>query len=338
VTDETPHPDRELEPISILAEIGRIITSTPTIEEIYHLFAEQVDRILPFDRIVVNIVRKGTGRISVQFVSGLPVDGRRPGDEFPFAGSATALAVEARRGILIPTLTDEEIATRMPIHLPIRRAGIKTTLLAPLIARGNAFGALVLMSATPGRYSARDIPTAENVAAQISGAVANALLLAEHRRMAEALRKSEFSLRSIFSVAPIGIGAVSPERILTQVNDRLCRMVGRPREGLLGRSSRLLYPEEGDFDYVGRAKYDQIHKSGSGTVETRWQHADGRVIDILLSSTPLDPADASKGVTFTALDITERKRSEQERRTLEARLRQAQKDGGHRHPCGRHRA
>ncbi|RPJ70904.1 MAG: response regulator, partial [Desulfobacteraceae bacterium] len=55
------------------------------------------------------------------------------------------------------------------------------------------------------------------------------------------------------------------------------------------------------------------------------QTADGRLIDVLLSSTPLDPGDASKGTTFTALDITERKRSEAERHALETRLRHAQK-------------
>ncbi len=323
--EEAEDPNRLHERNAILAEIGRIITSTPTIEEVYHLFAQQVSRILPFDRIAINIVRKGTGRVSSQFVAGLPVEGRHPGDEFPLAGSATAMAVESRRGILIPTLADEEIATRLPVHLPVRRAGIKTTLLAPLIARGEAFGALLLMSATPDQYAEQDIPTAETVAAQISGAVANALLLAEHRRMTNALRESEASLRSIFSVAPIGIGVVSAERTLTQVNDRICRMVGRSRAELLGRSARILYPDEGDFDYVGRVKYAQIRESGSGTVETRWQTADGRVIDVLLSSTPLDPGDASKGTTFTALDITERKRSEAERRALESRLRHAQK-------------
>ncbi|MCU0539536.1 MAG: ATP-binding protein [Desulfobacterales bacterium] len=322
---KTVEPDRANARDAILAEISRIITSTPTIEEVYPLFARQVGRILPFDRIAINIVRKGTGRVSSQFVDGLPVEGRHPGDEFPFAGSATAMAVESRRGILVPTLTDEEIAARLPGHLPVRRAGIKTTLMAPLIARGEAFGALVLMSATPDRYAEIDIPTIETVAAQISGAVANALLLAEHRRMTVALQEREASLRSIFSVAPIGIGVVSAERTLTQVNERICRMVGRPREELLGRSSRILYPDERDFDYVGRAKYAQIRKSGSGTVETRWQRADGRVIDILLSSTPLDPGDETKGVTFTALDITERKRSETELRALETRLRQAQK-------------
>jgi PAS domain S-box-containing protein len=117
-------------------------------------------------------------------------------------------------------------------------------------------------------------------------------------------------LSSIFRAAPIGIG-VTVERVLTQVNQRLCDMLGYGSEELVGRSARMLYPSDKDFEYVGNEKYRQIRESGSGTVETRWQRKDGRIIDILLSSTALDSDDLTKGVTFTALDITERKKDEQ---------------------------
>ena len=45
--------------------------------------------------------------------------------------------------------------------------------------------------------------------------------------------------------------------------------------------------------------------------ETRWQRRDGTIIQVLLSSTPLDPNDLSTGVTFTALDITKRKQAQE---------------------------
>jgi len=47
-----------------------------------------------------------------------------------------------------------------------------------------------------------------------------------------------------------------------------------------------------------------IAKAGTGAVETRFRRKDGTVIDVLLSSTPMDAAHLSRGVTFTALDIT----------------------------------
>jgi PAS domain S-box-containing protein len=197
-------------------------------------------------------------------------------------------------------------------------------LLAPLVSKGAAFGALVLMSTDPGIYTERDIPVAENVAVQISGAIAHARLFAEHQSMADALRQREASLRSIFRVAPIGIGVVH-NRVLTRVNDCICEMLGYAAEDLVGQSARILYPTDEDFEFVGREKYLQIHARGTGSVETRWQRKDGEIIDVLLSSTPLDPSDWAKGVTFTALDITASKQAEQERLRLEDRLRRSQK-------------
>jgi len=135
----------------------------------------------------------------------------------------------------------------------------------------------------------------------------------------EALRESQAWLQSIFRAAPTGIGLVR-DRVLQWVNETLCRIVGYAEGELVGRSARILYPTEEDFARVGREKYAQIRATGHGTVETRWQRKDGMVLDILLSSTPLDPADWAKGVTFTALDITEQKRTETALRTRTEQL------------------
>ncbi len=132
----------------------------------------------------------------------------------------------------------------------------------------------------------------------------------ERNRMIESVRESESHLNSIIRVAPIGIGVVS-NRIIQSVNDLLCQMTGYTAEELIGKSSSSLYQTQEEFEYVGREKYGQIAQKGSGSVETRWQKKDGTIIDILLSSTPLDPSDLTTGVTFTALDITERKRVEE---------------------------
>jgi two-component system, cell cycle sensor histidine kinase and response regulator CckA len=142
----------------------------------------------------------------------------------------------------------------------------------------------------------------------------------KRKQVEHTLRESESLLSSIFRAAPTGIGVVS-NRILLAVNDRLCDMIGYSREEMIGQSARMLYPSDAHFEYVGMEKYRQILQCGTGTVETLWQCKDGRIIDILMSSAPINPLDLAAGVTFTALDITERKKAERSLRESEERFR-----------------
>jgi PAS domain S-box-containing protein len=134
------------------------------------------------------------------------------------------------------------------------------------------------------------------------------------------IRKSEAWLRSIFMASPVGIGVVSG-RVFLEVNDRFCQMTGYSPSELVGKSVRVLYPSQEDFNMVGEQVYNQVQRCGTGSVETRWRKKDGGIIDILLNLTPLDPAHMSGGITFTALDITERKQAEQALRESENRYR-----------------
>lgn len=140
------------------------------------------------------------------------------------------------------------------------------------------------------------------------------------KQIEASLREGEATLRSIFRAAPTGIGMVC-DRVIKKANERLCKITGYTREELLGKSSRILYGTDKDFDYVGREKYAQIRERNTGTVETRWLRKDGTMIDVLLSSAPIDPKDLSIGVTFTALDITSRKEAEEDLRESEEQYR-----------------
>jgi diguanylate cyclase (GGDEF)-like protein/PAS domain S-box-containing protein len=144
--------------------------------------------------------------------------------------------------------------------------------------------------------------------------------ITERKKMEQALTETSDKLKGIFRAAPTGIGVVV-NRVFKEANDRLCEMTGYSREEIIGKSSRIVYVTDEDYEFVGREKYRMIAEKGTGTVETRWRRKDGQVISILLSSTPLDPKDQSLGVTFTALDITERDRAESALRVSEAYLR-----------------
>lgn len=126
-----------------------------------------------------------------------------------------------------------------------------------------------------------------------------------HRTKEDALANYE-RLQSLFRVAPAGIGLVK-NRVIVEVNQLVCDLLGYQPEELIGKNSKILYPTTEDYEQVGKEKYKLIALQGAGTVETKWKKKNGELIDILLSSTPLDMDEMSKGVTFTALDITELK-------------------------------
>jgi PAS domain S-box-containing protein len=124
------------------------------------------------------------------------------------------------------------------------------------------------------------------------------------------LKDNEEKLQSIFSAAPVGIGLVV-NRVLIEVNDAFCIMTGYSRRELIGKSSELLYSSTEEFIKAGKDKYRQIEEFGVGSVETTFKCKDGKILNVILSSAPLDKKNYSKGVTFTVLDITQRKQSEE---------------------------
>ncbi|MCG8039070.1 MAG: PAS domain S-box protein [Candidatus Thiodiazotropha taylori] len=146
--------------------------------------------------------------------------------------------------------------------------------------------------------------------------------ITERKRAEQELKDSEQRLASIFRAAPIGIGLVI-DRVFHEVNDTFCSMTGYSRKELLGENSRLVYPDEAEYERVGREKYAQIQTTSSGSIETQFLCKDGRLIDVFLSSTLVDKDNPTAGATFTALDITERKQSEQALKESESRLQNA---------------
>ncbi len=139
--------------------------------------------------------------------------------------------------------------------------------------------------------------------------------ITERKQAEEALRQNEGVLRSLLEATPAGVGLLV-DRVFQRVNPALCRMTGYLEREIIGMKTRVLYPDEETYSSVGRELYENMTKTGLGVMETRLKRKDGELIEVLLCLSPFDPTDASKGVTATVLDITERKQAEEETRRL----------------------
>jgi PAS domain S-box-containing protein len=186
--------------------------------------------------------------------------------------------------------------------------GYESVALVPLRFAGETFGLLQLNDRRRGRFSPERVALFERLAASLAVGLSQ-------RRAAAELAVREAQARSILRAAPVGIG-VAAQRVLREVNDAMTAITGYSREELLGQPARVLYPSEADFEAVGRA-YVQFQAGGRAAAETRWRRKDGRVIEVALHASVIDPSDPSQGITFAAQDITNFRRGE---RLAQARL------------------
>ncbi len=143
--------------------------------------------------------------------------------------------------------------------------------------------------------------------------------LTRRKKAEEEIQRSKARIESIFRAAPIGIGLVSNRQILS-ANEFLCEMTGYANEEMVGKNTEFLYPSHYEYEWVGEKQEKQLDKKGIGTVETKWRCKNGDIIDILLCVAPVDTRDLLGGVTFAALDITQRKRDEEELKNAYAEI------------------
>lgn len=95
--------------------------------------------------------------------------------------------------------------------LVLRELGIRSAILAPLVARGRLRGSIALFSSTSGyRYGAADLIFLQDLATRLALSLDNARLyreaeleLAERRRAEAALRESEARFRVMADMAPV---------------------------------------------------------------------------------------------------------------------------------------
>ncbi|MCG6537816.1 MAG: sensor domain-containing diguanylate cyclase, partial [Syntrophales bacterium LBB04] len=176
----------------VIAEIGRIISSTLDIEEVYERFAEEVRKLIPFDQILVDLVNHQEGTITTAYTAGMEGAGRWKGVLFPIAGTVTEQMIRTKAPVLFHPETAEEVHHRFPGLLLAFQAGLRSRLSVPLIARGEVIGSLALWSKQQKAYGKEDIRLAQAVAGQIAGAIANAQLFRERKLVEERLRFLSF--------------------------------------------------------------------------------------------------------------------------------------------------
>ncbi len=177
--------NRLAEENSVMADIGKVISSSLDINDVYELLGAQIKKLIPFDRLVLTIIDRESSASIPTWIIGADVPGRDSGTPIPLAGSVAGEILRTRSASLLNGGLDSDLSERFPGLLPSLEAGLKSFVSTPLIYRDEIIGVLQLRALEMGVYSQQHLELAERIANQIAGAVANALLFAECRRLAE---------------------------------------------------------------------------------------------------------------------------------------------------------
>jgi PAS domain S-box-containing protein len=141
---------------------------------------------------------------------------------------------------------------------------------------------------------------------------------AERSRAEEALRESEVRLKTVLDTIQAGIVVIDPERhVIVGVNAAAGRMVGAPREDILGSPChKYICPaEEGECPITDLGK-------NLDNAEQVLLTANGKRVPILKTAVSVILA-GREHLLESFLDITERKQAEEERERLIGELQEA---------------
>ena len=126
--------------MTVLAEIGRIIGSTLNIDEVYEQFAAETRKLIPFDRININLIDHEHQMVKLAHVSGTDIPSRRAGNTFPIKESANEYIVRNRTGRIVQPQNDEERLRYYPYLSRSFAAGMRSLLSVPLISQNDVIG------------------------------------------------------------------------------------------------------------------------------------------------------------------------------------------------------
>ncbi len=296
-----------------LLEINNAIASSLKRDELMHAICEALRPALPFDRAALNIYEPETDLLRLlaletghesQFVVGSTLDRR---------DSASGWVFDNQRPLLRHNLLEE---AQYEAERLAAEEGIRSLCIVPLSFHAKRLGTLIVLSKSTGQYTETDADFLHDVAKQVA-------LSIENMQSYEKIAALNAQVQLILDSAAEGIFGCESDGTCTFCNDAAAELLGyqNPAE-LLGQNMHATehhsradgrpYPLEECPIYRGLQTNQGVHRDD----EVFWR-SDGTSFPVEYWSHPLIRQDKTVGAVVTFVDITERKRAEEELRKSE---------------------
>ena len=308
---------------AVLAEIGRIIGSSLNIDDVYERFAEEVRKLVPFDRIAINLVDLENGTYRNAYVTGTYMPARQSGDIRSLTNTIIGEVVRTQGKFSCKMQNLNELPSNILGLANAFKAGLRVLICVPLFSGDRIIGALTLMSTDVDAYTDSRVALVENVATQVAGAIANSKLHSDILKTEEALSQSEQLYRHMIEEASDLVYSVDVQGNLTYVNPIGLKITGYSEDEIIGR--RFTHAiTQGWKERVWQFYSSQIENQEPETLlEFPIVTKSGEVKWIEQTATLLSVDGKAAGFQVIGRDVTKRKQIEEERERLIAKLQEA---------------
>ena len=116
------------------------------------------------------------------------------------------------------------------------------------------------------------------------------------------LKATQQELQKIFDDATVGI-ILSRDRILERCNSKMAAILGYANGEIEGKSTRILYCSEADYEQCGKLLYGQVSGGGSAALDVQMARKDGSCLWVRINATYFNDSDGPmKGMLLSFLE------------------------------------
>ncbi len=230
------------------------------------------------------------------------------------AKSLSSWVIKTGKPIIIRDLSKEKLPTGYTLLKEIEKCPPKSVIILPIKYENESLGVLSIQHKKANVYDEEDV--------KYLSTIANALaILIKNIQLFQETRTTKDRLETIINTSIVGIFTANLDGTLTYVNDKFAEFLGYSKDELIGKNIMELTTLEGEKIFKEHLK--RKSEGISDYYENILIRRNGTKINVMINASPLKDAKRKIiGCVAIVLDITERKKMEEQLRREKERYKE----------------
>ncbi len=215
---------KQSEVVDAINKIAKIVSSSLRIEAFYEDFANEVKKLVDFDRISIALADTEKENLKIYAVSATNLNtklGR--GVILPLAGTAPGWVIKNKKPIIVKDLQQEKVFIE---DERLVSEGIRSAIRLPLVINASVLATLQLNSCKVGLYGERELGILRKVADRIAEAIENTILFNRIETVNQQLKQQNIRLETINAVTLAINESLEPEVVLQKALSTVLEVTG----------------------------------------------------------------------------------------------------------------